>query len=194
MSSFIEVNKLNNYDFIFSLLYMVRTIRNPNINNVTYLENLSYVNKNFNKKIYKNGDIIYIKSWNTWDESLKKKYKSNQKWIIVYFYDKNNEFSYDIQPYFEKSIISDNTKINIDSDRVLIVDEEQITTNILEFRKKYENSFLIIMLYLCFLNCLTILSEENNHIFRILFKSPEIFLKIFEKNINTNSYLFENLC
>ena len=99
MASLMSLFKIENYNLIFSFLYIVRSFRNSNIDNITYLESFDY-STNFNKKIYKNGDIVYIKNWNTLDESIKKKYQSNQKWKIVYFYEDNGFYSYDIKPYF----------------------------------------------------------------------------------------------
>ncbi len=74
---------------IFSILFLVKSLRNSNITTITYKTDVQYSDKENSHNIYRNNSIIYIKNWNTLGN---KKYKSSQKWQIVNV-DENNNYS-----------------------------------------------------------------------------------------------------
>ena len=143
MRTFVENNSENICTLIFSLIYLVKSLRNNNIKQVEYTKSIDYTDPYFKNKIYTNGDIIYIKNWENWDENLKKKYSRNQKWQIIKFFDEDGIISYQILPYFENKFFSNEKMfIIITSDRILPIDSDgKFTDNIDNFREKYENPF-----------------------------------------------------
>jgi hypothetical protein len=191
MSSFVENNKDKFCSVIFSIIYLVKSLRNTNIKNVEYIKNLEYVDKNFKKKIHLNGEIIYVKNL---DEKTKKIYGRSQKWIIVQFYDYKDEggFMYEIEPYFENKIITGNNKILISQDKIVDQEEDILVDDINSFREKYENSFLMAIIYLCFINCISIIEKKNKNALNTIMNSMMLD-KLVKKIIDLNKSYFDDL-
>lgn len=192
MPSFIEKNSTNCCSLIFSIIYIIKSLRNTNIKTVEYTKSIEYLDTNFTKKVYKNGQIIYIKNWINWDDKLAKKYSEKQKWIIVGLEDFDKTYYYEIQPFIENSI-SNLPKTKIQADRILYYPEENESTDINTFREKYENSLILAVIYLCFLNCIPIIQKNNVRILNTIFQVENLFLKLFQKFININSSYFIDL-
>ena len=195
MRTFVENNTENICSFIFSLIYLVKSLRNNNISHVEYTKTLDYIDPYFKNKIYMNGDIIYVKDWENWDVSLKKKYSKNQKWIINNFFDDDGIISYKITPYFENKILSVEKKlIIITSDRILPISSEvNFNDSINNFREKYENQFLFIIIYLCFLNCFPIINNSNPLIINTLVLNDYFFIETLKYLIEINKSIFLDL-
>jgi hypothetical protein len=192
--SFIENNQNEVWSMVFSIIYLIKSLRNNNIKNVEYSESVDYADNNFENKIYSNGDLIYIKNWETWEEKLKKKYNKNQKWKIIKFYDDEGLFSYEIEPYYnQRGLFNSIDKEIITFDRILSYKEELITDNIKTFREKYENKFLIIVVYLCFINCIHVIKNKDEKIVNTFIQNTVLFSKLLEKFVEINKTYFLNL-
>jgi hypothetical protein len=192
MNTFVENNEENFFKIIFSTIYLVRSLRNTNIKTIEYTKCIDYKNTNFINKIYANNEIIYVKNL---DEKIQKKYNRNQKWRIIQFYDYNDEFMYEIEPYFENRITLNNTnKIVITSDKILSsIPEEKIVEDINTFREKYENTFLLYIIYFCFYNCIPIINKNNLKILNFILNNQILFDKLIKKIIDMNKIYFTNL-
>jgi hypothetical protein len=191
MSTFVEKNKEKLCSLIFSTIYLVKSLRNKNIKNIEYTKEVVYLNSQFINKIYANNEIVYVKNL---DEKIQKKYNKNQKWRIIQFYDYEGEFIYEIEPYFESNIITNNTKISVTPDKILSsIEEEKIVEDVNTFREKYENSFLLYVIYFCFYNCVTIISKSNAKIINLFLNNQILFDKLMKKIIDMNKRYFTDL-
>ena len=191
MSTFVEKNKEKLCSLIFSTIYLVKSLRNKNIKNIEYTKEVVYLNSQFINKIYANNEIVYVKNV---DEKIQKKYNKNQKWRIIQFYDYEGEFMYEIEPYFESNIITNNTKISVTPDKILSsIEEEKIVEDVNTFREKYENSFLLYVIYFCFYNCVTIISKSNAKIINLFLNNQILFDKLMKKIIDMNKSYFTDL-
>jgi len=191
MTSFIENNKEKFCSLIFSIIYLVKSLRNTNIKNIEYTKQVDYLDKQFVNKIYSNNEIIYVKNL---DEKIQKKYTSNQKWIITQFYDYEGKYMYEIEPYFENRVLTNTTKILITPDKIVnSTMEEKNVEDINTFREKYENSFLLYVIYFCFFNCVTTISKTNAKIINVFLNEPILFNKLMKKIVNMNKNYFTDL-
>jgi hypothetical protein len=191
MNTFVENNKEKICLLIFSTIYLVKSLRNKNIKTIEYTKQVDYINNQFIHKIYRNNEIVYVQNL---DEKIQKKYNRNQKWKIIQFYDYDGEIMYEIEPYFENGIISDNTKTLITPDKIVSsINEEKIVEDINTFREKYENSFLLYVIYFCFYNCITIISKNNAKIINLFLYNTDLFDELMKKIINMNKIYFTDL-
>jgi len=191
MNTFVEKNKEKLCSLIFSTIYLVKSLRNKNIKNIEYTKEVVYLDSQFLNKIYANNEIVYVKNL---DEKIQKKYNKNQKWRIIQFYDYEGEFMYEIEPYFESNIITNNTKISVTPDKILSsLEEEKIVEDVNTFREKYENSFLLYVIYFCFYNCVTIISKNNAKIINLFLNNQILFDKLMKKIIDMNKSYFTDL-
>ena len=162
----------NFYELIFSILYLVKSLRNTDIKNITYIENVDYNDSNFEKKIFQNNEIIYVTGGIGG-------YKDSQKWRVVQFNDTNGVYSYDIEPYNDNGAPT-KIKQQITSDRMRSIDENKTINTSIGFREKYENKFLLCVIYLCFIYCFPLLNEKiqdtllDSYVFNKLMKNHNI--------------------
>jgi hypothetical protein len=193
MNTFVENNKEKFCSLIFSTVYLVKSLRNTNINTIEYTKQVDYLDKQSKNKIYSNNEIVYVKNL---DKKSQNPYSTNQKWRITQFYDYEGEIIYEIEPYFENNIITNNNnnKILITPDNILSsLEEEKIVENIDTFREKYENSFLLYVIYFCFYNCVTIINKTNVKIINLFLNNQVLFDKLMKKIIDMNKNSFTNL-
>ena len=191
MSTFVEKNKEKICSLIFSTIYLVKSLRNKNIKTIEYTKQVDYLDKQFINKIYANNEIVYVKNL---DEKIQKKYNKSQKWRIIQFYDYEGEFMYEIEPYFESNIITNNTKISVRPDKILSsTEEEKIVEDVNTFREKYENSFLLYVIYFCFYNCVAIINKTNVKIINLFLNNQILFDKLMKKIIDMNKSYFTDL-
>jgi hypothetical protein len=71
--------------------------------------------------------------------------------------------------------------------------DETNVLDILEFRNKYENQFIITIIYLCFLNCIHIVGSNIDSSIYEIFNNAEFFLLLIRVSIKKTQGLFTNL-
>jgi hypothetical protein len=172
----------NFYELVFSILYLVKSLRNADITNITYIENVDYNDSNFQKKIFMVNEIIYVTGGGI------RGFKDNQKWRVLQFYDNNGVYSYDIEPYNENGTPTQIKQL-ITPDRMRSIDEDKTTVTSFVFREKYENKFLLCVIYLCFVYCFSLMTEDIKD---SLMGTSE-FNKLMKTVISENMYLFNDL-
>ena len=62
MNTFVENNKEKICSLLFSIMYLVKSLRNKNIETIAYTKQVDYLDKQFINKIYTNNELIYVKN------------------------------------------------------------------------------------------------------------------------------------
>lgn len=189
MPSLIKEKRLEYCAGIFSLLYIVKSLRRKNVESISFEESVEYLEallKPGEKKICKLGEIIFCKEGLTVGKTT---FPRSQTWKVVSVIDMDNG-DYQIAPYSFPN--AKNYKIikNINDFTSFYYETQSLP--VLQFRQKYENLLIILVIYLCFLNCLQIVIDIDIK-FMSLFKNDGKFMTLLLSAIRHTKHLFDNL-